>query len=394
MITELSLQHFKCFEAVDLPLGPLTLLTGVNAGGKSSVIQALVLLHQTVEANPNAGSLLLNGDEVALGCYDDVIDKITGRDFFGIGVGHHSLRVAWEYSAESKDSVRAPTRAMCLRHFGEQVPLLGIPTGGFLPAPATAELVKAAPKDLESLNASIEKLAYLSTDRIGPRETYQIDPTEEAGIRVGSRGEFTAWYLHRHRELLVRDRLCYLDATKTLIRQVEAWLSDFLPGAGIEVEPVEGTNLVTLRIRTDPAGKYYRPQNVGYGITHILPVLTVCLSAEPGQTLIIENPEAHLHPAAQSKIGLFLAKAVASGIQVILESHSDHVLNGIRRAVREKILQPQEVVLHYFNRREELKGGESQVTSLQVGLDGNIDHWPAGFFDQFERDLAYFSNWS
>ena len=107
--------------------------------------------------------------------------------------------------------------------------------------------------------------------------------------------------------------------------------------------------------------------------------------AEPSTMLIVENPEAHLHPAGQSRVGEFLALVAAAGVQVVLETHSDHVLNGVRKSVRRKIIGNNDVHIHFFARGSEL--GSNIVTKPQISVDGGIDTWPEGFFDQFERDL-------
>jgi len=103
--------------------------------------------------------------------------------------------------------------------------------------------------------------------------------------------------------------------------------------------------------------------------------------------LLVENPEAHLHPRAQVKIGELLARAAASGSQVIFETHSDHVLNGIRLAVHNKTVSPSQVQLHYFSKTDLSGLGSSRIRSLTIDSEGRIADWPDGFFDEFERSL-------
>src|SRR5260221_6265573 len=112
--------------------------------------------------------------------------------------------------------------------------------------------------------------------------------------------------------------------------------------------PRPDPNLLTLGIRPNDATDRLRPQNVGYGLSHVLPILTACLGAQTGALLLIENPESHLHPSGQSAMGEFLAQVASAGIQLIVETHSDHVLNGIRRAVKRGQLTPQDVAIHFF----------------------------------------------
>ena len=129
-------------------------------------------------------------------------------------------------------------------------------------------------------------------------------------------------------------------------------------------------------------------------MTQVLPVVVAALSASKDDLLLIENPEVHLHPAGQAVMGAFLAKVAVAGVQVILETHSDHVLNGIRRAVKDGVLLPEDVALHFFRlRREEESDGAAQVQTPILDRDGNVDTWPEGFFDQFDKDMDYFADW-
>ena len=99
--------------------------------------------------------------------------------------------------------------------------------------------------------------------------------------------------------------------------------------------------------------------------------------------MIVENPEAHLHPAGQSQMGLFLATIAAAGVQVIIETHSDHILNGIRRGIGEhKLLSPEEAIVHYFDAESD------EILALEFNARGGISTWPRGFFDQYQLDVA------
>jgi len=102
--------------------------------------------------------------------------------------------------------------------------------------------------------------------------------------------------------------------------------------------------------------------------------------------LIVENPEAHLHPRAQSAIGEFLARVAAGGAQVVVETHSEHVLNGARRMVKQTVLTPEKLCLHYFANTKDVL--EPTVTTIPVSLTGDISTWPEGFFDQLDQDLS------
>jgi predicted ATPase len=149
----------------------------------------------------------------------------------------------------------------------------------------------------------------------------------------------------------------------------------------IDTEAFIGTSLTALKFRTGE--DWIKPTNMGFGITYALPVVLAGLSGCKEGLLVVENPEAHLHPSGQSQMGIFLARMAAAGLQVIVETHSDHVLNGIRRAVGEqKVLLHTDVVVHYFD----VETPEPQA--LSISPNGAISSWPRGFFDQFQIDVA------
>ena len=131
----------------------------------------------------------------------------------------------------------------------------------------------------------------------------------------------------------------------------------------------------------------YRATNVGFGITYTLPILIAILSAPAGTLLLLENPEAHLHPQGQAMMGNLLALAANCGVQVVLETHSDHVLNGVRLAVHGGKIKPEDVCLHFFQRIEQNDQASTQVSSPRIDRNGRIDQWPDGFFDEWDKSL-------
>ncbi|NJL57237.1 DUF3696 domain-containing protein [bacterium] len=253
------------------------------------------------------------------------------------------------------------------------------------------ENIRQGSANAQQLSSLLIRLAYISADRIGPRETYPTT-TPDQQTNVGSRGEFTAWFLHYFAEERPMDGIIQEDVPFTLQRQAEAWMNYFFPGTHFIVQPVERANLVTLSIRTSEASDYHRPQNVGYGLTHVLPIVTSCLGAKQGDVLLIENPESHLHPAGQSEMGRFLARTAAAGAQIIIETHSDHVLNGIRRAVKEQLIASSSVAIHFFRQRTG-NGPRAQIESPLIDTNGTLDSWPVGFFDQFDKDTSELIDW-
>jgi len=225
---------------------------------------------------------------------------------------------------------------------------------------------------------------------MGPRETYPMSSPHQH-TTVGPRGERTAWFLHQFADHKPMAGLLRHEAVPTLQRQTEAWLSHFFPQAALAIQPVHNANLVTLGLRTNKATDYHRPQNVGYGLTHILPILTACLGAKESDVIVIENPESHLHPVGQAEMGEFLALCANSGLQIILETHSDHILNGIRRALKKQLITPEQVAIHFFRPRQDEDDGV--VISPLVDNLGNLSEWPENFFDQFDKDSQFLLGW-
>ena len=377
MITQIDLQCFKCFALLKLPLADLTLLSGSNASGKSSILQALVLLHQTIREHEWSIRLVLNGKALKMGTVADVVDKVHGRHAFEIGLIEDEQSYRWAFSGERSGMSLAVDR---------------IEIGG---------IVTQSPSKLQHLfpdsnNAGMSNLAqrlcnltYLTAERIGPREFYPLEDRQIATV-VGPEGEHAVCLLHLGRDENVQEELAIEDVPPTRLRQVEARMKIFFPGCGLAVEQVPRVNAVTLGLRTSEDTDFHRPIHVGFGLTQVLPIVVAGLSASKGDILLIENPEVHLHPAGQALMGQFLADVARAGVQVIVETHSDHILNGIRRAVKGLRLEPEQVALHFFKPRN---GNEAQAISPQMDKSGNIDVWPDGFFDQFDKDMNHFAGW-
>lgn len=377
MITRIDLRYFKCFELLKLPLADLTLLSGSNASGKSSIMQALVLLHQTMREHEWSTRLVLNGDSLKLGTVADVVDKVHGRRNIEIALIADGEFFRWCFSGERSDMSFAVDRVEVGSIANETPSLLQY----LLP--------HVEEGSVSGLAHSLRSLSYITAERIGPREFYPLEDQQIATV-VGPAGEHAVSLLHLGRDEKVLDGLALEDVPATRLRQVEARMRVFFPGCGLAVEQVPRVNAVTLGLRTSDDTDFHRPIHVGFGLTQVLPIVVAALSANKGELLLIENPEVHLHPAGQALMGQFLADVARAGVQVIVETHSDHILNGIRRAVRSQRLNPEQVALHFFRPRI---ADEAQAISPQLDKSGNIDVWPEGFFDQFDKDMNHFAGW-
>ena len=167
-------------------------------------------------------------------------------------------------------------------------------------------------------------------------------------------------------------------------------MSDLSPGIRVRALAQPQFNAVTLAYAFLQGGEWttdFKPQNVGFGLTYVLPVVTALLRAKPGDLLILENPESHLHPAGQFAVGRLCAMVANAGVQLILESHSDHFLNGIRVAVKNKLIPAEKVRLFYLERQNDNAAHQSIVYQPELDDDGRIDHWPKGFFDEWDKSL-------
>ena len=366
MISNLRIQRFKCFDNVDLPFEKLTLLAGVNGAGKSTAVQALLLLRQAfVMESLKNDKLILNGDLVKIGTARDALFAGSDEDNIVFGVSfteNPDSKYDWtfDYDRENKG-----------RYF-----LSGASSNKNFP-----------PSGLFG-----KRFVYLNAERLGPRLTYPMSELADEKIHVGARGEFAAHCLDKFSDMSIPNSLLALEAedgtvNRTLGHQAQLWMRHFIPNVTFHVEAIEKADCMRLEVKVyDDHSGYLRATNMGFGFSYTLPIVVAGLMAEPGTMLIVENPEAHLHPAGQSQLALFLAAVAANHVQVVLETHSDHILNGIRIAVKQKTgIAHDDVRILFFARENRL--GTNIVQNPKIFEDGGIDDWPKGFFDQFEQDL-------
>jgi len=364
MIRLVRLQNYKCFENQLLEFNALTLLSGLNNTGKSTVIQSLLLLRQSYQQNLlQTTGLALNGDLVHIGTAKDALFEGAKEDVIGfdLELGDGTTKGTWRFNYDREADVLAL---------------------------ASRDLVS---DDIYTSSLFGNGFHYLQAERIGPRRFFETsDFLVHQRRQLGPAGEYTAQFLATFgRENIGNSILRHPEATSdTLQDQVEAWLGEVSPGTRISLTPNLGTDTVSLQysfVLGNQVSNGYRTTNAGFGITYVLPIIVAALSSKAGSLLLIENPEAHLHPRGQARIGELLALAASCGIQVVIETHSDHVLNGIRLLVHGGKLPPNELQLHFFQRRQQ--DGQSLVTSPHIDKNGRIDQWPDGFFDEWDKSL-------
>ncbi|MFD8113780.1 AAA family ATPase [Streptomyces microflavus] len=386
MITRLTLVNFKAFRRLDLAMGPLTLLTGLNSSGKSSVLQSLALLRQSFgrgrSASPEEG-LMLNGELVELGTARDLL-----HDDFGPADDLLATDAPLVGFVVVEADVTGGFVADCELDEPEEL------AGGFI---ARYDLDEPDEDVMEAYDfprgASILEIPfqYLHADRITPAVTYPRTRQIALGRGfLGVRGEHTVNYLRHHAEReVLNGPLRHPAATSPqLLDQTVAWMQELCPGVNLQASAIEGTDFVRLSYGFGGtaginATRRRRPTNVGFGLTYALPIVVACLTATPESLILLENPEAHLHPKGQSRMAALISAAAATGAQLIVETHSDHVLNGVRIAVKQEALRPEDAVIHFFRGN----GSGAEVVTPRIDEDGMLAQWPEGFFDEWENSL-------
>lgn len=382
LLSSLRIVNFKAFQDSTIPLRPLTLLSGLNGMGKSTVLQSLLLLRQSHLQGVLADGLRLNGELIEVGFAPDAKYEGAGTtDDISFGLGFTDGRSAsWSFNANTDSTTGSGQRRV------EQIDLLAL-TGN---EDTTVSGAESAPLFTNAFH-------YLQAERIGPRMSSALSDSAVRRRQIGSRGEYAFHFLSRYSQESVLSQLHHpttlnsTDSTvaKMLSTQVEAWMQEFSPGSRLKVEPYP--ELAAMRVsfqvdRGNEISREFRPVNYGFGVTYSLPVLVAILSAQPGTLILLENPEAHLHPRGHSVMGDLLARAASAGIQILVETHSDHILNGIRVAARKNLVNANDVALHFFQRRENSEPG-SMFVSPQLTQNGRLDFWPDGFFDEWDNSL-------
>ena len=380
----IELRNFKCYEALDLPCAPLTVLTGYNAAGKSTALQALLLLAQGIQAAGREEALPLNGDLVSLGSEGDVLRHGATTSTFSLGVRTADERIRWTFGSERTRSARGlvPLRALEYVRAGERVD----------PTPEEPPRIWSPVDGAKSpLVDRLRSTAHIGAARAVPLDSF---PVPRAASRVagdvGATGEFAPyWYLEYTDEEVAPARRHSGDPSATVRAQVDAWLSELFPGARATADRLSRDAPIRLSFSLSRTSRWARPANVGFGLSYAFPMLVALLTREKGSIVVVDSAEAHLHPRAQSAVGRLLGQMAGAGLQIFVETHSDHLLSGVRLAVREGLVQPDDVALHFVGQG----GVAGQVTTLAVDKHGAVSDWPEGFFDQAENDLATLSGW-
>lgn len=393
----LHIKNFKCFYDIEIPINELTVFAGGNGNGKSSAIQSLLILRRTIE----------HCSEWKSDNYFEYnsINKLNVElnDVYCLGLGNSLNVLPTEFQeAEIELSLCENDSELKIKYSTNEGNEVWI---------TPQELIKKDFKYPEN-PLMFQQFYYLNAERIGPRINQGIRFYDYPN--VGFQGEFTAQII-ADLDSYEKDNEFKIDSNRILNNpkylkgsrfqhHINAWLSYIIDG--VTIVPVKDSETHTARITVENSyskGKPIFPTNTGFGISYSLPIIVSCLLAEKGRILIIENPEAHLHPSAQSKMGYFLGVMANAGVKIVVETHSDHIINGIQIAVAKKEIDNKKVTINYFYKEEKtddelqedkILGIKQQpsIKLIHITPKGELTEWPKGFFDQTQIDYVELLN--
>lgn len=355
MIDKLAVTNFKCFDKKIIDFRHLTILTGANAAGKSSVIQALLLLHYSNDLMKNTGER-----------WDK--ESIDINRVFGFQVGAPNALIS-QNPTEDEDF----DFAFELIEDGKEYLYQYV-------------VDKKSPLDLKIKEGHlfpVRSLQYLNAERIGPRMVNQ------AGQRNGVvfNGE-NATYLMDIADKNNRRVADVMADEETVLQKfsyhVEKWMSAILGDVQLAFRTDYDKAITELWIKNSLLDTGVVPTLTGFGISYVLPIVVAGLwaSSEQRSLLIVENPEAHLHPYAQSNMGKFLGLLAFCGVQIIVETHSEHIIDGARFQMA-KLGASDKMLVNFMQQ----VGSGINTSAIEVSPTGELNMWPKGFFDQKQQDL-------
>ncbi|HYW09185.1 MAG TPA: DUF3696 domain-containing protein [Longimicrobium sp.] len=438
MLNQLGLENFKSWRSVrQLRMAPITGLFGTNSSGKTSIIQALLMMKQTVESSDRKQVLNLgdDSDPVRLGTFGEILHQGKGPFEFDLkwtlpqelvipdpaqpdatmfsgaemdfrarisAAGSRGRMRVEELEYRFADATFAMRRKERQEHGYE---LEGSSEKGFgfkrirgrawdLPDPVKSygfpDQVKAYYQNASfvsdlalSFEEQMNRVYYLGPLRDYPKREYTWAGAEPADM--GQRGERVVDALMASQEQPKISRGKGIKAF-TVQEYVGYWLKELGLVHSFSVQPITPeSNLYRVWITRSPGAAPALITDVGFGISQILPVLTICYYVPEGSTILLEQPEIHLHPAVQSGLAdVFIDVIRRRKIQLVVESHSEHLLRRLQRRMAEEQIAPEQVAL-YFAQQEQ---GVSSLSPLEVDEFGNIRNWPPNFFGDEMGDLA------
>ncbi len=358
MLKKLYIKNFKCFDELDLEFSYLNYLVGTNSSGKSSVIQALLLLLQNISEK---GKSPLNGRYISLGEFKEVANYVNNAKEF----------ILKETSKKQSTLLKFTEKGIEIKNLQE--------TG------TTTDFLNE-----HKFNISNKKIKYIPANRIGYQDLYSR--SNDYFNDIGLNAEFIFDYFEKNKNAHINPSLMIDSQYPLLENNVNYWLKKIL-NTYIRTKPIEKANNVRAEYALSDSDFYVRPKNIGSGISYMVSVLITCLQAEKDDLIIIENPEIHLHPKAQSILNDFFVFVAKAKIQLIIETHSDHLFNGVRKAINRhkkgkndfNSIDKKSTKIHFFIINN--KTFQSEHTEIILNDWGGITNYQKLLFDQFDDDL-------
>lgn len=381
MIESIEIKNFKSIKSKYFPLRNLNVLLGLNGMGKSSFIQSLLAFRQSEKiAN---GELSLKGKYVDIGTTKDALYQYAKKSPLSM-ILKFSSQVEFNYHFDYKvESETFRATNLILETYLENVHLK---------------------PQLKSESLFNNNFQYLNANRQEPSTIMRKSFTEVVENRsLGNRGEFTTHYIDAFgNEEVLLDKLLHPDSkvldeltgeemiVKSLINQTNCWMSEISPGVNVRTTEISSDNVKLEYVYKQPNygnTNRFKPENVGFGITYSLPIVVAVLKSKPGDLLIIENPESHIHPKGQAKLGKLLALAAMNGVQIIVETHSDHIINGIRVAVKKGDIDSDKTLIYYFEKVIQSNEQYSKITNIEIDKNGELSEYPKDMLDEWSNQL-------
>ena len=380
MIKRITIRNFKLYHQNTTfdGLKTINVLTGINGRGKSTLLHSLLLPAQSILESQWNDKLVLNGQYVELGNAVDVRNEKNSRIQpieieCECGEGVLSLK----FDADSENAQK-----LSLISVNGHAHVEGQKLRNFL-------LESETSSEMKNL---IPGVAYIAAERRGPKLNYQPAPEH---AQMDAMGEYAPSLLSLHKDDVfetdvlsgITDIFPEIGVEDIVDRSMGGianfWMTQMFGFTEVEARYVEEANVYVLQFKTSSKGKCSKPTNVGFGFSYVLPILVAGLTLKHGATLLLENPEAHLHPKAQSVLGKFLTWiAIYRGIQLFVETHSEHIVNSFRVLTAQEVITPDHLNVLFFDEHY-----EQYAVRINVDEKGHIAEWPEYFFDQEERDL-------
>lgn len=382
MIQSFEIKNFKSIKSKFFPFRNLNILMGLNGMGKSSLIEPLLCLRQSRFLEK--GRLDPNGDYVSLGKTKDVFYQYSKNEDLVLDV-------------QFSDSQRIN---LCLEYKPEADYFYSRDIDVF--RQIEAKLIPIIQSDESLFNDNFQ---YLSANRIEPKHIHPQNFSQVVNKRnLGNQGEFTAHFIEvfgsefvffdnlLHPDSIKKDNLTGKDiVNKSILNQINLWLGEISPDIQVVVTSISSDYIILEYQYKQPNFGFtnkFKPENVGFGISYVLPVVVALVSAQPNQLIIIENPESHIHPRGQAELGKLIALVAQNDVQIIIETHSDHILNGIRVAVKENLVDKSKVNVMYFDKVITPNEQFTKVTQIKVDKNGTLSEYPKAFLDEWSNQIS------